>query len=157
MINKEDITDSDKILRLWAHEICWVFKDRLMTDEDEEWFMEMMMWASRDKNREDLERILWKLPFNANQMTKHLMKHVLFADIMGDGVSTHDWNYNEVPDFNQVIEKANSYLDDFNSFSKKPMHLVLFDDAIRHILWIARILRLSKGNALLVGLGGSGR
>lgn len=76
---------------------------------------------------------------------------------MGDGVSTHDRNYNEIPDFSTIVEKANSYLDDFNSFSKKPMHLVLFDDAVRHVLRLARILKLPWGNALLVGLGGSGR
>jgi dynein heavy chain, axonemal len=118
--------------------------------------MDMMMRASRDKNREDLERVLRKLPANQNLQTKNLMKAVCFGDIMGDGMSTHDRNYNEISDFGLIVEKTNSYLDDFNNF-KKPMHLVLFDDAVRHVLRLARILRLSRGNALLVGLGGSGR
>jgi len=81
---------------------------------------------------------------------------VLFGDIMGDGVSSHDRTYNEIKSFASLVEKGNSYLEDYNSISKKPMHLVLFDDAMKHIMRISRILRLSKGNALLVGLGGTG-
>ena len=37
------------------------------------------------------------------------------------------------------------------------MSLIFFNDAMIYIIKITRILSLEKGNALLIGLGGSGR
>ena len=37
------------------------------------------------------------------------------------------------------------------------MNLVLFDDALEHITRVHRVIRMDLGNALLVGVGGSGR
>ena len=38
-----------------------------------------------------------------------------------------------------------------------PMNLVLFDDAVEHATRIHRVIRIDQGNALLVGVGGSGK
>ena len=37
------------------------------------------------------------------------------------------------------------------------MNLVLFDDAVDHILRISRVLRQPRGNIMCIGVGGSGK
>jgi len=49
------------------------------------------------------------------------------------------------------------YMEDYNQFSTTKMKLVLFMDAIEHVCRISRILRQPLGNALLLGVEGSGR
>ena len=54
----------------------------------------------------------------------------------------------------QIVEE---YLEDYNQINTAQMKLVLFMDALKHLCRISRIIRQPLGNALLLGLGGSGR
>ena len=47
-------------------------------------------------------------------------------------------------------------LDAYNEVNT-PMNLVLFDDALDHLTRVHRVLRMKRGHALLVGVGGSGK
>lgn len=47
-------------------------------------------------------------------------------------------------------------LEEYNEFNTK-MNLVLFDDALEHLIHVHRIIRLDRGHALLIGVGGSGK
>lgn len=48
-------------------------------------------------------------------------------------------------------------LDEYNMGNPNKMNLVFFDDAIEHILRIARVLRTPRGSIMLIGVGGSGK
>lgn len=63
-----------------------------------------------------------------------------------------------------LVSKMDQYQEEYNndiSFiiagPKTPMKLVMFLDATEHITRIARIIRQPQGNALILGVGGSGR
>ena len=65
--------------------------------------------------------------------------------------------YCEITDKTKLQGVMNDYLDDFNTMNKVPMPLVLFFNAVEHLSRISRIINQPGGNALLVGMGGSGR
>eukprot|EP00882_Tetradesmus_deserticola_P016262 GHRQ01017357.1.p1 GENE.GHRQ01017357.1~~GHRQ01017357.1.p1 ORF type:complete len:135 (+),score=36.65 GHRQ01017357.1:83-487(+) len=65
--------------------------------------------------------------------------------------------YSQVQDMPGLVRLVDTYLEDYNSTSTSPMKLVLFLDAIEHVSRICRIIRQPLGNALLLGVGGSGR
>jgi dynein heavy chain len=51
-----------------------------------------------------------------------------------------------------IVEALKEYNDDFAQ-----MGLVLFEDALKHVCRITRIVMPPSGHALLVGVGGSGK
>ena len=65
--------------------------------------------------------------------------------------------YDEVESIDKLKSIVEEFLVDHVSESKQPMPLVIFSDALEHVSRIARILRQPQGNALLLGVGGSGR
>lgn len=79
--------------------------------------------------------------------------NVYFSDIL----NANQHSYEEINDIQKVHLSISASLNSYNLTSDKPMDLVLFEYALKHILIILRIVRQPKNSALLVGLGGSGR
>ena len=63
----------------------------------------------------------------------------------------------EAPDIKKVITSLEGYLEDYNGMFALQMPLVLFSDAAEHVSRVVRVLNSKGGNALLLGVGGSGR
>lgn len=129
------------MLCLWYHECCRVFQDRLVNDEDRSWFDNLLRSKIQEHYQIEAERTLGSEP-------------VLFADFLD--TSAGQGYYEQVKDFRRLSESLNYNLNEYNSESTKPMKLVLFLDAISHVCRITRIIRQPMGNALLLGMGGSG-
>ena len=141
----ERFTTVDSIVRLWRNECMRVFHDRLITEQD------------RTLVKDKLLDLYIKEQFPAAKPA--LVEPLLFGDYKPDGhdADAHVRLYEDLGDFGSVQSFFNDQLTQYNEDNDKPMDLVLFNAAIEHLVRILRIIRLPRGNALLVGVGGSGK
>jgi len=64
--------------------------------------------------------------------------------------------YEDMTDYNKIKPVLNEVLEKYN-MTNKAMNLVLFEDCLSHLVSLHRLMRMPRGNALLVGVGGSGK
>ncbi|XP_023791251.1 dynein heavy chain 1, axonemal [Cyanistes caeruleus] len=135
------VENKEHLLRLWYHESCRVFRDRLVSEEDRTWF-DNLMTKKMEEFGTTFQEVIPSQP-------------VLFGDFMEPGANVKVYQAIDSQDkLKLVIE---DYLEEYNQSNTPELKLVLFMDAIQHICRISRILRQAPGNALLLGVGGSGR
>ncbi|XP_044007935.1 dynein axonemal heavy chain 3 [Aphidius gifuensis] len=150
------IHEPDKIIKLWIHEVYRVFHDRLIDDYDKEILFNIVKNIVYDDLRQPIDKVLSELLKNDEKtITSNHIRELFFGMYMEPDADPKI--YDEINDLNELEEKMNFYLTEYNMISKTPMNLVLFKYAIEHISRISRILMQDNGNALLVGVGGSGR
>ncbi|XP_055971730.1 dynein axonemal heavy chain 17 [Sorex fumeus] len=128
------------LVRLWLHEAERVYGDKMVDDKDQDTLRRVTM-ASTKKFFDDLgEENLFAKP--------NIYCH--FAQGVGDS------KYFTVTDVAYLNKVLTDVLDSYNEVNAV-MNLVLFEDAVAHVCRINRILESPRGNALLVGVGGSGK
>lgn len=156
LVPSTKIREPDKLIKLWIHEVYRVFHDRLVDDEDRETLFKLVKHIVYSDLRQPLDKVLANL-LNEDEknITSSHIRDLFFGMYMEPDAEPKI--YDEVTDLNELQEKMDYYLTEFNMISKSPMSLVLFRYAIEHISRISRILMQDHGNALLVGVGGSGR
>ncbi|KAH9121803.1 hypothetical protein LEN26_010526 [Aphanomyces euteiches] len=139
MVKKANASTADTLVRLWLHEEARVFRDRLIDSTDRAWFNN----ACSSLLESHLQLIWEPATFE--------------SCLYGDFTTRENRTYAEMTDMNRLNALLLEYLEEYNITFPSQMHLVFFNDAIHHISRICRILRQPRGNALLVGVGGSGR
>ncbi|XRB20985.1 dynein heavy chain [Pseudoscourfieldia marina] len=80
-----------------------------------------------------------------------------FGGYMRMGATGDDRVYEQVLDTDKMHNILLAYLEDYNASATNQMNLVFFADAMEHLVRLCRILRQPRGNAMLVGVGGSGK
>lgn len=155
MVAKEQlVADPKKAIRLWVHEVARVFSDRLTSGEDQGTLFDKLRTVSRQTLREDLIATLrpgyGPMAGDPGVMTSG----VLFTDIGAGSGRFDEVLPSEREPLKQHLRKV---LEDYNTFAKKPLAIVLFDSAVLHLTRICRVLKRPRGHAFLIGLGGTGR
>jgi dynein heavy chain len=131
------------VLQLWYHENQRVFADRMIDEDDKDVLKDLIYIESEKHFSVSKENILDR-------------ERIIFNDYMA-GNESENRPYQIVDDIKKFVKRIEDYLEDFNAGSKHPMKLVMFLDACDHVSRICRVLRQPLGNALLLGVGGSGR
>ncbi|XP_074253757.1 dynein axonemal heavy chain 6 isoform X5 [Saimiri boliviensis] len=139
------IREEIQIFRLFCHECQRVFHDRLINNEDKHYF-HVILTEMANKH------------FGiAIGLEYFLNKPIIFGDFIKFGADKADRIYDDMPDIEKIGNVLQDYLDDYNLTNPKEVKLVFFQDAVEHVSRIARMIRQERGNALLVGVGGTGK
>lgn len=143
LANKTNCTNEVQLIRMWYHENLRVFGDRLINNTDRKWLDDLL--CKEAKGKFNLEK---KEIFNSERL--------IYGDYL-DGIDVENRVYKQIVDLKGFVHKIEEYLEDYNSMYKIQMKLVMFLDACDHVSRISRVIRQPLGNALLLGVGGSGR
>ena len=146
LATEDMFSTSDSLVRLWRNECTRVFGDRLFKED-------MIML---DTEIENATREAWP------NSTEHVMKNPLLVGdyalaiqrLVDEGEDPQ--LYQDLGDYGRTRKVFEEVLENYN-LDHKPMNLVLFESALDHLTRIYRIIRMPRGNAMLVGVGGSGK
>ena len=155
--------DGNELYGLWMHENLRVFQDRMVNNEDREWFRNLIDATAKEKLGVGWDEVV-SLPEpkrppeeadNDDWVPPPRVDRLIYGDYMIPGAEPRV--YQRVKDRSELQRVVEEALDDYNGETTAPMKLVMFLDAIEHVSRICRVIRLPLGNALLLGVGGSGR
>jgi len=129
-----------ELIRLWVHECNRVYRDKLVEQRDIELFDKIQYDAVKQSFEDYDDHLIFRQP----------LFYCHFTAGIGDS------KYLPVTDYAELCRLLKEALDNHNELNAA-MNLVLFEDAVSHILRINRIIEGPRGNALLIGVGGSGK
>ena len=126
------------------NECLRVFHDRLISSEDKLWFTELLseLLKRNFKNNVDHDELF-------------VRNKIMWGDLLKLDAPVK--LYEEIVNKEKLHKVLDGMLEEYNVGSGQKMHLVFFEDAVEHILRIARVLKQPRGHIMLIGVGGSGK
>lgn len=132
--------DANYLVQLWVHEANRVYCDKLVDQTDIDAFNKIV----NDVVKKNFDEIDDNIVFVKPLIYSHFAEGLQESKYM----PIREWSR-----LNTLLMEAQ---DNYNELVGS-MNLVLFEDAMAHICRISRILEGPRGNALLIGVGGSGK
>lgn len=154
-IDNEICNSVQMLLALWKHECTRVVADRFTTPEDAAWFDKALHKTAEEDLPADQAAQVPEEPYFVDFLREP-------PEPTGDEPEDADLEapkiYEQIPPYDELEEKLQNYMQQYNETVRgSGMDLVFFKDAMVHLIRISRIIRTPRGNALLVGVGGSGK
>ncbi|KAM5274465.1 dynein axonemal heavy chain 9 isoform 2-T2 [Ctenodactylus gundi] len=135
------VKSTQDLVKLYLHESNRVYRDKMVEEKDFDLFDKIQT--------EVLKKIFDDIEESVVQ-NRSLNIYCHFANGIGEP------KYMPVQSWELLTQTLAEALENHNEVNTV-MDLVLFEDAMRHVCHISRILESPRGNALLVGVGGSGK
>ena len=133
-----------KMVRVWRNECLRVFHDRLVSEEDK-----VVVQGLINKQ---LSAVF------PGQKDNALVEPILFGDFRNCQAEDKPNVYEDIGGYVDVKNIFDAVMAEYNEEGAgTPMDLVLFEDAIEHLCRVYRMIKMGRGHALLVGIGGSGK
>jgi dynein heavy chain len=153
VVADEQLDASVVLTRLTRHEAERVFCDRLTNNKDKDYYRGLFRETCTEFLGEDLGDAA---DVEDNYFVDFYREDEVDED--GEVTSYAPKVYELGGSLENIRQRALMFMGKYNVVNPAtPLTLVLFDDALRHMTRISRIIQMPRGNALLVGVGGSGK
>ncbi|XP_030249745.1 dynein heavy chain 5, axonemal isoform X1 [Sparus aurata] len=155
--NAEVVNSAQVLLALWKHECKRVIADRFTMPEDVEWLDQALVKLVEVELSEEHKKVV------DSGLDSYFVDFLRDApEATGEEPEDSDFDlpkvYEPMESFESLKERLNMFLSHYNeSIRGTGMDMVFFQDAMIHLVKVSRIIRTPGGNALLVGVGGSGK
>ncbi len=138
-----EVTTPGYFSRLWLHESERVYRDRFLGEPEMEIFDGL------------IKEVAGKHLSGVEGNDELFKKPLIFTSFVGANSAVSD-SYKEVSSVDELKGTLDQKLQEYNE-QFAMMDLVLFEQAMEHVARIGRIIKHPSGNALLIGVGGSGK
>ena len=144
MSTSDKYKDAEKIVKMWIHECERQYADRLVSPADLNTFrVELAEIVKKNFPKYNLSRYFQEKGGESLIFCRFTQGHL-------------DNQYDMANKLEDVKFRANNALNEYNE-QYAIMDLTLFEDAVKHVCRITRIVSQPSGHGLLVGVGGSGK
>ncbi|XP_044063805.1 dynein axonemal heavy chain 5 isoform X5 [Siniperca chuatsi] len=155
--NAEVVNSVQVLLALWRHECKRVIADRFTMAEDVEWFDQALAKLVEEELGEEQKNTV---DYGLDRYFVDFLRDA--PEATGEEPEESDFDlpkvYEPIESFESLKDRLNMFLSHYNeSIRGTDMDMVFFQDAMIHLVKVSRIIRTPGGNALLVGVGGSGK